>query len=78
MDWTVFLSATVPQLQHAAEYLQACQLKAHAQTWRSFTSDQYILNSIQGYEIEFLYKPVQFCAPTTLSFTTSEQEAQGH
>jgi hypothetical protein len=46
-------------LQDTVEHCQAGRLRFFQKAWLNITSDQWILESIQGVKIEFVTKPVQ-------------------
>ena len=40
--------------------------------WKAITSDQWVLNCVQGYEIEWVARPSQICTPRELVFPKAE------
>ena len=42
--------------------------------WQNITQDEWVLNTIKGYRIEFLRKPYQHRKPPQLTFTEKEEE----
>jgi hypothetical protein len=38
------------------------------------TQDQWVLNAVKGYRIEFLQRPVQYRNPPQLTFTEKEEK----
>ena len=42
--------------------------------WKAITSDQWILNCVQGYEIEWVARPSQICTPRKLVFPKAEAD----
>lgn len=45
------------------------------QTWRSITQDQWVLNTIQGYRIQFVKKPFQHHTPIPPSMSVQDKLA---
>ena len=54
------------------ELIQAGQISRHIQSWSKLTSDAWVLNCGQGYEISFLLKPIQHRIPIPLKLTSNE------
>ena len=42
--------------------------------WKAITSDQWVLNCVQGYEIEWVARPSQICTPRELVFPKAEAD----
>ena len=59
-------------LQDTVEHCQAGRLRFFQKAWLNITSDQWILESIQGVKIEFVTKPVQLNPPSELKVRSSE------
>ncbi len=59
-------------LQDTVEHCQAGRLRFFQKAWLNITSDQWILESIQGVKIEFVTKPVQLNPPSELKVSSSE------
>ena len=49
------------------------RLKQFFPLWRCLTSDQFILDSVQHYKIEFAHLPEQEFVPQEINFTPQEQ-----
>lgn len=47
---------------------QAGSLTKKLQNWQLLTEDEWILNAIKGYKIEFFKTPVQFSTPKVIDF----------
>jgi len=41
--------------------------------WQKICSDQFILNTVQGYAIEFIMEPQQYCLPKPINLSFTEQ-----
>jgi hypothetical protein len=50
------------------------KIKYCLDVWKRFTNDPWILQSVEGYILEFDTKPVQFSVPNEIIFNTAEME----
>ena len=60
-------------LQNTPENFQGGKIKHYATAWKSITSDPWVLQTVQGYRIEFEDFPSQSREIQQLSFTAQEQ-----
>jgi len=54
--------------------IKAGNLRHFYNKWKNITQDPWVLNTILGYEIEFIETPFQLTLPSTQSFNSKEIE----
>ena len=52
----------------------AGRLKSHISTWKVITSDPWVWNTIQGYQIDLLWEPLQSLHPHTPQYSVEQSQ----
>ena len=69
-------SASLPTKKLVSVPLHAGRLRFFKDKWSHITSDQWVINAISGYEIDFVEEPVQhFVSTNATSFSSDAKEA---
>ncbi|MCG8033268.1 MAG: hypothetical protein JAZ03_13955, partial [Candidatus Thiodiazotropha taylori] len=50
------------------------KIRFHIDTWKLYTNDPWILQTVAGYHIEFDSCPIQFSVPKEISFSESQKD----
>ena len=71
-EWDNYCNSLEEKLKIDISNFQAGGLKHHVDSWQSMTSDPWILNAVQGCDIELDRIPYQSSVPPPLNFTEAE------